>query len=128
MGGSVPPVFGKSLPQKQAKNLIETSLRSARMYGKKRNFFSGFSGTPGRGLPSIKEPLFVKSNDMSCVMAVYCPPGVGQPSFTVCACYSSMPPLKLYRTRAMRIFNWVCNALISVAPPRGDQHQRRDHH
>ena len=31
--GSVPPVFGKSLPQKQAKNLIETSLRSARMYG-----------------------------------------------------------------------------------------------
>jgi hypothetical protein len=104
--------FGESLSQKMARSLVESNVRPARMHGKSRNSFLGFNGTPGNGLPSIKEPLFIKGSDLSCLMAVHCPPGFERPSFTVCACYAPTPPLKLYRTKFMRTYTWTCNVLI----------------
>ena len=102
--------FGRSLNQKQAKELYECDQRRCRMYGKLRDSFVGFSGTPDDGLPSIDKPLYVKS--LSCVMALHCPQGFTRPSFTVCASYTQAPQLQLFRTKFMRHFNWACNTSI----------------
>jgi hypothetical protein len=103
--------FGRTLLQKEGRRLVETNLRPARMHGKLRHSFLGFNGTPGDDLPSIEAPLFVRGS-LRCLMAVYSPVGYEQPSFTVSACYTSTPPLRLFRTRFMRAFNWTCNVLI----------------
>ena len=105
--------FGSHLLHEEGKRLVEANQRPARMIGKLRHSFLGYHGTAGNGLPSIDAPLFVRGS-LRCLMSVYCPRGYARPSFTVRACYTSTPPLELFRTKVLRTFNWVCNFIIFV--------------
>ena len=80
-------------------------FRSDKMRVKYENLLSG---TPGKNLPTAKDPLFIPAT--CCVMEFSTRGGTGA-HFCLNACYTSEIPIIFNTSKNRRLLRWICNVL-----------------
>ena len=75
-------------------------------------FAEKLMGTPGNGLPTAKEPLFIPACEH--VLKFSTPGGTGS-KFIINACYTGETPILFSTSWNRRIFRWSCNVITYIA-------------
>ena len=104
-----------NLHQESHDNIIEhghrlngEEIRHFRSEKQRVTYENLLSGTPGKDLPTAKDPLFIPAT--CCVMEFSTRGGTGA-HFCLNACYTSEIPIIFNTSKNRRLLRWICNVL-----------------